>query len=218
MVYLQAVVKETLRMHPPGPLLSWAPLAIHDVTLAGHHVPVGTTAMVNMWSITHDPSIWSEPEKFNPERFLEQDIDVKGSDLRLAPFGAGRRVCPGRALGLATVLLWTARLVQQFEFQADSLHPVDLTERLHGIKLPNNRGKLCHRYVSTKGPFDTCACVRTSCKKHFTREYGGQIEASAEKINITQMICVQTFHDFEDEFSAAPAETPIPECNLQKRQ
>ncbi|XP_002977657.2 cytochrome P450 78A4 [Selaginella moellendorffii] len=130
MVYLQAVVKETLRMHPPGPLLSWARLAIHDVSLAGHHVPAGTTAMVNMWSITHDPSIWSEPEKFNPERFLEQDIDVKGTDLRLAPFGAGRRVCPGRALGLATVLLWTARLVQQFEFQADPTHPVDLTEVL----------------------------------------------------------------------------------------
>ncbi|XP_002979624.2 cytochrome P450 78A4 [Selaginella moellendorffii] len=130
MVYLQAVVKEALRMHPPGPLLSWARLAIHDVSLAGHHIPAGTTAMVNMWSITHDPSVWSEPEKFNPERFLEQDIDVKGTDLRLAPFGAGRRVCPGRALGLATVLLWTARLVQEFQFQADSLHPVDLTEVL----------------------------------------------------------------------------------------
>ncbi|EFJ20980.1 hypothetical protein SELMODRAFT_107558 [Selaginella moellendorffii] len=130
MVYLQAVVKETLRMHPPGPLLSWARLAIHDVSLSGHHVPAGTTAMVNMWSITHDPSIWSEPEKFNPERFLEQDVDVKGTDLRLAPFGAGRRVCPGRALGLATVLLWTARLVHKFEFQVDPAHPVDLTEVL----------------------------------------------------------------------------------------
>ncbi|XP_024540290.1 cytochrome P450 78A4 [Selaginella moellendorffii] len=130
MVFLQAVVKETLRMHPPGPLLSWARLAIHDVSLSGHHVPAGTTAMVNMWSITHDPSIWSEPEKFNPERFLEQDVDVKGTDLRLAPFGAGRRVCPGRALGLATVLLWTARLVHKFEFQVDPAHPVDLTEVL----------------------------------------------------------------------------------------
>ncbi|XP_002979636.2 cytochrome P450 78A4 [Selaginella moellendorffii] len=130
MVYLQAVVKETLRMHPPGPLLSWARLAIHDVTLAGHHVPAGTTAMVNMWSITHDSSIWTEPEKFSPERFLEQDVDVKGTDLRLAPFGAGRRVCPGRALGLATVLLWTARLVHKFEFQVDPAHPVDLTEVL----------------------------------------------------------------------------------------
>jgi hypothetical protein len=55
--YLQAVVKEALRMHPPGPLLSWARLSTEDVNIAdGMCVPAGTTAMVNMWSITHDPT------------------------------------------------------------------------------------------------------------------------------------------------------------------
>ncbi|CAI9111758.1 OLC1v1012070C1 [Oldenlandia corymbosa var. corymbosa] len=114
--YLHAIVKETLRMHPPGPLLSWARLAIHDTQVGNHFIPAGTTAMVNMWAITHDENVWSEPEKFMPERFIEQDVHIMGSDLRLAPFGSGRRVCPGKALGLATVQLWLAQLLQNFKW------------------------------------------------------------------------------------------------------
>lgn len=132
--YLQSVIKETLRMHPPGPLLSWARLSTRDVCVAGHMIPAGTTAMVNMWAITHDSNVWIQPEKFMPERFMSseggEDVDVRGNDLRLAPFGAGRRVCPGRALGLATVQLWVAQLLYNFEWRADESHPVDLTEIL----------------------------------------------------------------------------------------
>ncbi|KAH7851318.1 hypothetical protein Vadar_009736 [Vaccinium darrowii] len=127
--YLQAIVKETLRMHPPGPLLSWARLAIHDTHIAGHFIPAGTTAMVNMWAITHDERVWAEPNEFKPERFMEEDVPIMGSDLRLAPFGSGRRVCPGKAMGLATVQLWLAQLVQSLKWvAADS--GVDLSEVL----------------------------------------------------------------------------------------
>ncbi|CAI0554697.1 unnamed protein product [Linum tenue] len=131
--YLQAVVKETLRVHPPGPLLSWARLSTSDVQLSnGMVVPAGTTAMVNMWAITHDPEVWSDPLEFRPERFLEKggDVDVRGGDLRLAPFGAGRRVCPGKNLGMNTVALWVARLVNRFEWKEDSGRPVCLDEVL----------------------------------------------------------------------------------------
>lgn len=130
--YLQAIVKETLRIHPPGPLLSWARLAVRDVYVGDNFVPVGTTAMVNMWAITHDPRVWAEPEKFKPERFIEEDISIMGSDLRLAPFGSGRRVCPGKAMGLATVNLWLAQLLQSFEWVAsdEAAANVDLTESL----------------------------------------------------------------------------------------
>ncbi|KAJ9670865.1 hypothetical protein PVL29_027043 [Vitis rotundifolia] len=133
--YLQAVVKEALRVHPPGPLLSWARLSTSDVQLSnGMLVPTNTTAMVNMWAITHDPKIWPNPLEFSPERFLESaggaDVDVRGSDLRLAPFGAGRRVCPGKNLGLVTVSLWVAKLVHHFRWVQDVAHPVDLTEVL----------------------------------------------------------------------------------------
>ncbi|KAF2556310.1 hypothetical protein F2Q68_00013325 [Brassica cretica] len=128
--YLQAVVKETLRLHPPGPLLSWARLAIHDVHVGPNLVPAGTIAMVNMWSITHDARIWIDPEEFRPERFIDgEDVSIMGSDLRLAPFGSGRRVCPGKAMGLATVHLWVGQMIQNFEWVKGSCD-VDLTEVL----------------------------------------------------------------------------------------
>ncbi|PUZ39458.1 hypothetical protein GQ55_9G311300 [Panicum hallii var. hallii] len=136
MPYLQAVVKETLRAHPPGPLLSWARLATADVPLSnGMVVPAGTTVMVNMWAITHDAAVWADPDMFAPERFLPSeggaDVDVRGGDLRLAPFGAGRRVCPGKNLGLTTVGLWVARLVHAFEWALpDGAPPVCLDEVL----------------------------------------------------------------------------------------
>ncbi|KAL6583171.1 hypothetical protein OROMI_005249 [Orobanche minor] len=133
--YLQAVVKETLRVHPPGPLLAWARLSTSDVQLSnGMVVPAATTAMVNMWAITHDPALWADPMEFRPERFVAAmggaDVDVRGGDLRLAPFGAGRRVCPGKNLGMATVSLWVAKLVQHFQWTADVAAPVDLSEVL----------------------------------------------------------------------------------------
>ncbi|EEF35286.1 cytochrome P450 78A7 [Ricinus communis] len=131
LTYLQAVIKETLRVHPPGPLLSWARLSTSDVELSnGMVIPKKTTAMVNMWAITHDPKVWEDALVFKPERFLESDVDVRGGDLRLAPFGAGRRVCPGKNLGLVMVSLWVAKLVQHFEWVQDMANPVDLSEVL----------------------------------------------------------------------------------------
>ncbi|GAB4855630.1 hypothetical protein Ancab_024251 [Ancistrocladus abbreviatus] len=127
--YLQAIIKESLRMHPPGPLLSWARLAIHDTHVGCHFIPAGTTAMVNMWAITHDETVWSEPNEFKPERFIEEDVSIMGSDHRLAPFGSGRRVCPGKAMGLVTVQLWLGQLLQNFNW-VPSDNGVDLSECL----------------------------------------------------------------------------------------
>ncbi|KAK4354063.1 hypothetical protein RND71_026257 [Anisodus tanguticus] len=135
MVYLPAVVKEVLRLHPPGPLLSWARLAIKDTTVNGYHVPAGTTAMVNMWSITRSAEVWTDPLEFKPERFMNEieyvDFSVLGSDLRLAPFGSGRRTCPGKTLGLTTVTFWVASLLHEFEFgPIDGIKTVNLSEVL----------------------------------------------------------------------------------------
>lgn len=120
LVYLTAVVKEVLRLHPPGPLLSWSRLSIRDSVVDGYHVPAGTTAMVNMWAIMRDPQVWNDPLNFNPDRFLQQhsDLSVLGSDLRIAPFGSGRRSCPGKTLGMSTVNIWVATLLQQFHFES----------------------------------------------------------------------------------------------------
>ncbi|GAA0171129.1 oxygenase [Lithospermum erythrorhizon] len=128
--FLQAIVKEVLRLHPPGPLLSWARLATQDVHVDKYFIPAGTTAMVNMWAISHDPSIWEDPWAFKPERFIENEFSILGSDLRLSPFGSGRRACPGKFLGLSLVHLWLARLLQMFEWGPLEHQKVDLSECL----------------------------------------------------------------------------------------
>lgn len=137
MIYLPAVIKEVLRLHPPGPLLSWSRFSITDTTVDGYHVPGGTTAMVNMWAITRSEEVWTDPLEFKPERFMNEtasalvDFSVLGSDLRLAPFGSGRRTCPGKTLGLTTVTFWVASLLQEFQFgPTDETKTVDLSEVL----------------------------------------------------------------------------------------
>jgi cytochrome P450 len=134
LVYMAAVVKEVLRLHPPGPLLSWARLAVTNTIIDGYHVPQGTTAMVNMWAIARDPDVWSDPLKFMPERFVakegELEFSILGSDLRLAPFGSGRRTCPGKTLGLTTVSFWVASLLHEYELLPSDQNTVDLSEVL----------------------------------------------------------------------------------------
>ncbi|KAD6119457.1 hypothetical protein R6Q59_025480 [Mikania micrantha] len=154
--YLQAVIKETLRVHPPGPLLSWARLSTSDVPLTnGMVIPANTTAIVNMWAITHDSNVWESAFVFDPDRFLPSVggscFDIRGGDLRLAPFGAGRRVCPGMNLGMVTVSQWVAKLVYNFEWVSDMAHPVDLSEVL---KLScEMRNPLCAKAFSRNEAF-----------------------------------------------------------------
>ncbi|QCE01202.1 flavonoid 3'-monooxygenase [Vigna unguiculata] len=96
--YLKAVIKETLRLHPPFPLLH--PRECRETCeLKGYVIPVGTQVIVNAWAIARDPDYWSDPEKFYPERFMDSPIDYKGNHHEFIPFGAGRRICPGISFG-----------------------------------------------------------------------------------------------------------------------
>nr|XP_016447703.1 PREDICTED: cytochrome P450 71A4-like [Nicotiana tabacum] len=116
MQYLKAVIKETLRLHPPVPLLIPRE-SLEDVKLLGYHIPAKTQVIVNAWAIGRDPLSWENPEKYRPERFfLSSDIDVKGLNFELIPFGAGRRGCPGIAFGIIVNELALARLVHKFNF------------------------------------------------------------------------------------------------------
>uniref|UniRef100_A0ACD5WF86 Uncharacterized protein n=1 Tax=Avena sativa TaxID=4498 RepID=A0ACD5WF86_AVESA len=133
--YLQALLKEALRVHPPGPLLSWRHRAITDTYVDGHLVPAGTTAMVNQWAMSRDPDVWDAPLEFRPERFLAggeaPDVSVLGADGRLVPFGSGRRSCPGKSLAMTTVTAWMATLLHEFEWMpAGPAAGVDLSEVL----------------------------------------------------------------------------------------
>ncbi|KAM7507019.1 hypothetical protein LguiA_017472 [Lonicera macranthoides] len=92
--YLGCIVKETLRMHPPAPFLIPRKVEI-DVEACSCIVPKGAQVLVNAWAIGRDPTLWEDLLSFNPERFLGSEIDVRGRDFELIPFGAGRRICPG---------------------------------------------------------------------------------------------------------------------------
>lgn len=136
LVYLQAIIKETLRLYPAGPLLGPRE-AMEDCHVAGYHVPAGTRLIVNVWKIQRDPRVWTNPSAFLPERFLTShaDVDVRGQQFELIPFGSGRRSCPGVSFALQVLHLTLARLLHSFDLATPMDQPVDLTES-SGLTIP----------------------------------------------------------------------------------
>lgn len=114
---LQAIVKETFRMHPAGPFLV-PRMTTQDILLGGFQIPAKTIVLVHTYGIQHDPAVWPDPDQFLPHRFLHwQGPDViRGHDFKILPFGSGRRMCPGVNLGYALVELTLARLVHSFSW------------------------------------------------------------------------------------------------------
>uniref|UniRef100_A0ACD5XWV5 Uncharacterized protein n=1 Tax=Avena sativa TaxID=4498 RepID=A0ACD5XWV5_AVESA len=128
--YLQAVVKESIRLHPPTPLLV-PHRASAAVKIAGYDIPKGATVAVNVWAIARDPTVWDSPLQFRPERFLHESIDIKGCDYRVLPFGAGRRMCPGAQLGINLVTSVIGHLLHHFTWalpQGTQPKDVDMME------------------------------------------------------------------------------------------
>ncbi|XVF13720.1 hypothetical protein REPUB_Repub08aG0231900 [Reevesia pubescens] len=114
--YLQAVVKETMRLHPAAPLL--LPYkAKNDVQICGYTIPKDAQLLVNAWAIGRDPNYWNDPLSFCPERFLDSGLDYKGRDFEYIPFGAGRRICPGWPLAVRMVHLMLASMIHSFDWK-----------------------------------------------------------------------------------------------------
>jgi 4-hydroxyphenylacetaldehyde oxime monooxygenase len=114
--YLKMVVKETLRLHPPATLLLPRE-TMRDVKIGGYDVPARTRVFVNAWAIGRDPASWTaDAEEFNPDRFEASDVDYNGAHFELVPFGAGRRVCPGLAMGVTNVEFTLANLLYCFDW------------------------------------------------------------------------------------------------------
>lgn len=119
--YLQATVKETLRLHTPIPLLV-PHMNLEEAKLGGFSIPKESKVVVNAWWLANNPKWWRKPEEFRPERFLEEENGtdaVAGGkvDFRFLPFGMGRRSCPGIILALPILGLVIARLVTNFEMK-----------------------------------------------------------------------------------------------------
>ncbi|GLJ27832.1 hypothetical protein SUGI_0546220 [Cryptomeria japonica] len=109
--YLNAIVKETLRLYPDGPLLV-PHEAAEACNIGGFHVPPGTRLLVNAWAIHRDADVWSRPTEFDPER-----------------------MCPGMSLALVVVHYTLARLLQSFEWCVPEGVVIDMGEGL-GLTMP----------------------------------------------------------------------------------
>uniref|UniRef100_A0A7N0V789 Cytochrome P450 n=1 Tax=Kalanchoe fedtschenkoi TaxID=63787 RepID=A0A7N0V789_KALFE len=135
--YLQAIVKETLRLHPPLPLIPRR--AVDDVELCGFLVPKDTKVLISTWAIGRDGDAWESPECFNPERFLGSQVDVKGVDFDLIPFGSGRRICPGLPLAYKMIHLLLGSLVNCFEWRFEGGVEDEDTDEVFGFSLQKAR-------------------------------------------------------------------------------
>ncbi|KAD5961767.1 hypothetical protein R6Q59_014852 [Mikania micrantha] len=112
MTYLKMVVKETLRLHPPAPLLI-PHECMSQCQVGGYDVYPGTSALINAWGIGRDPTVWGENAgEFYPERFEKFEVDFE-----MVPFGAGRRSCPAMNTAPATVEFLIANLVCWFDWE-----------------------------------------------------------------------------------------------------
>ncbi|XP_037472490.1 dolabradiene monooxygenase-like [Triticum dicoccoides] len=141
--YLHLVIRETLRLHTPLPLL--IPRECREsCQVLGYDVPRGTQVLVNAWALARDERYWPDaPDVFRPERFEGEaaGADFRGTDFSFLPFGAGRRMCPGIEFGLANVELALASLLFHFDWEGTPPGELDMAE-VFGITVRRKAGLL----------------------------------------------------------------------------
>ncbi|XP_074381581.1 melianol synthase CYP71BQ5-like [Apium graveolens] len=153
--YLNSIIKETFRLHMPGPLIPRE--ARENCKISGYDIPMKTRIFVNQWAMSRDPKYWSNAESFDPERFLMSSTDnIHG--MEYIPFGAGRRICPGESFALVFIRLALFQLLLHFDWklpngigplELDMSESYDITTRrkidlyvvavpVHGTVMPNS--------------------------------------------------------------------------------
>lgn len=135
--YLKAVFKETLRIHPPIPILL-PRQSTQDVKINGYDIPEGTQVYINYATIAKDRASWDQADEFRPERFLvNPSINFLGNDLQFIPFGAGRRICPGIEFTMRVNELALASLLNKFDWSQpceEREEDMDITESTGATK------------------------------------------------------------------------------------
>ncbi|XP_022775385.1 cytochrome P450 84A1-like [Durio zibethinus] len=137
LTFLKCTLKETLRLHPPIPLLLHE--TAEDAVVGGYQIPAKSRVMINAWAIGRDKNSWEDPDSFKPSRFLKEGVpDFKGSNFEFIPFGSGRRSCPGMQLGLYALDLAVAHLLHCFTWELpDGMKPSELDmSDLFGLTAP----------------------------------------------------------------------------------
>ncbi|CAL1386264.1 unnamed protein product [Linum trigynum] len=114
--YMKMVLKEALRLRPTAPLLLPRQNS-EGCEIDGYYVPANTRVLFNVWAMGRDPKYWVRPDEFDPDRFVDSSVDYKGANYEFIPFGAGRRMCPGMAFGMANVEFQLANLLYHFDWE-----------------------------------------------------------------------------------------------------
>ena len=113
--YLQACLKETLRLHPPGPSLL-PHRAVESCKVMNYTIPKDAQVLVNAWAIGRDPMSWEDPLVFKPERFLNSTVDFQGNNFEFIPFSSRRRICPGLPMAVKLIPLVLASWIHFFDW------------------------------------------------------------------------------------------------------
>ncbi|PIA55938.1 hypothetical protein AQUCO_00700331v1 [Aquilegia coerulea] len=132
--YLHCVINETLRLYPVAPLLV-PHFSSEECTVGGYNIPRGTVLYANIGAIHRDPKVWTDPDKFMPERF-EGVQGEKEMGFKFMPFGVGRRMCPGANLAMRVVALALGTLIQCFEWERVGQEQVEMHETNTGVTMP----------------------------------------------------------------------------------
>ncbi|XP_012853159.1 PREDICTED: cytochrome P450 71A9-like, partial [Erythranthe guttata] len=133
LAYLKLVIKESLRLHPPAPLMIPRETTEKCTIDNKYEIPAKTRVLFNASAIGMDPEYWENPERFWPDRFLNREVDFRGQHFELLPFGAGRRGCPGINFSMPLVELALANLLFCFDWKLPegmSAEDVDLEEAI----------------------------------------------------------------------------------------
>ncbi|KAK0450595.1 cytochrome P450 [Desarmillaria tabescens] len=112
--YVNALVLEVTRWHSVGPT-GIAHCASEDDVQFGYFIPKGTVILANIWKMLHDPTVYNEPFKFNPDRFIRTDNKESELDPYKIAFGFGRRICPGKVLADASIFISCAMVLAVFD-------------------------------------------------------------------------------------------------------
>lgn len=131
LLYIQAIVKETMRLYPAAPLAALHE-AMEDCMVAGYHIPARTHLIINFKRLQKDSLVWEDSHEFRPERFLttHKDIDVRGQHPQLMPFGSGRRMCPGVSFAIQVMHLSLANLLHGFDIRRSSQELINMEESI----------------------------------------------------------------------------------------
>lgn len=135
--YILAIMKETLRLHTVSPFL--VPHRPSQTTVvSGFTIPKDSKVFINVWAIHRNPNVWENPLEFDPDRFLDKSYDFNGNDFNYLPFGSGRRICAGMAMGERVVLYNIATLLHSFDWKLPQGDRVDVEEKFgFALKLKN---------------------------------------------------------------------------------